>query len=186
MGRKYKRLQQAAARARDAGNEKKTTVAEATRPAGAMYKQGTVKDATNFDRTNEAMAEYVEVLLGPVALRAVRTLTRPVNKIGEKPKRKYCAVTPASAVGELPVVTEVSNKHNPINSKNNPVADAEDWRLLMNVYMEKYDNYMRDERQWKIDNGKIYNLVLQHCDHGLKEELKTLDRWRKTKTRWES
>ena len=33
----------------------------------------------------------------------------------------------------------------------------------------------------KIDNGEIYNLVLQHCDHGLKEELKTLNKWRKTK-----
>ena len=31
----------------------------------------------------------------------------------------------------------------------------------------------------KIDNGEIYNLVLQHCDHGLKEELKTLNKWRK-------
>ena len=55
MGKKYTRLQRAA-RARDLGNEKKMTVAEATGPAGATYKQGTAKDATNFDRTNEAMA----------------------------------------------------------------------------------------------------------------------------------
>ena len=60
------------------------------------------------------------------------------------------------------------------------MVDAEDWRLTMNVYMKEYVNYMRDERQWKVDNGKIYNLVLQHCDHGLKEELKTLDKWRQT------
>ena len=51
---------------------------------------------------------------------------------------------------------------------------------MINVCMKEYENYMRDERQWKVDNGKIYNLVLQHCDLGLKEELKTLDKWRKT------
>ena len=62
MGGKFKR-QQWAARARDSANEKKTTVAAATRPAGAMYKQGTAKDAANFDRTNEVMAEYVGVSL---------------------------------------------------------------------------------------------------------------------------
>ena len=84
MGEKYKRMQRAV-RARNSENEKKTTVAEATGPAGAMYKQGTTKDTSNFDRTNEAMAEYVGVLLGPVASRAVRTLTKPVNEIGAKP-----------------------------------------------------------------------------------------------------
>ena len=26
----------------------------------------------------------------------------------------------------------------------------------------------------------MYNLVLQHCNRRLKEELKTLDKWRKT------
>ena len=57
-------------------------------------------------------------------------------------------------------MTEVSNKYNTDNSKNDPVVDAEDWRLTMSVFMKEYDNYMRDERQWKIDNGKIYNLVL--------------------------
>ena len=51
----------------------------------------------------------------------------------------------------------------------------------MNVFMKEYNNYIRGEWQWKIDNGKHYNLVLQHCDHGLKEELKTRDRWRKIK-----
>ena len=35
-----------------------------------MYKQGTVKDAFNCDRTNEAMVEYVGVSLGPVTSRA--------------------------------------------------------------------------------------------------------------------
>ena len=63
-------------------------VAAATGPAGAMYKKGTAKDAANFDRTNETMAEYVGVFLGHVASRAVRTLTEPVKEIGEKPKRK--------------------------------------------------------------------------------------------------
>ena len=48
MGRKYKRLQ-AATQARGAGNEKKTTVTEATGPTGAMYKQGTTKDVANFN-----------------------------------------------------------------------------------------------------------------------------------------
>ena len=122
------------------------------------------------------MSVYVGVALGPVPLRAVRTLTKSVNKIGVKPERKYRFFSPAEAVGELPVVTEVLNKYNPDNSKNNPVVDTEDWRLTMDVYMKKYNNYTRDGRQWKIDNGKIYNLVLQHCDHGLKEGLKTLDR----------
>ena len=115
-----------------------------------------------------------------MASRAVRTLTKPVNKIGEKPGKNYRSVALAAASSELPVVTEVSYKYNPDNSKNNPVVDAEDWRLTINVYIKEYDNYMRDERQWKIDNEKIYNLVLQHCNHGLKKELKTLNRWRET------
>ena len=142
MGKKW---QKRAARARDSGNEKKTTVAEATGPAGAAYKQGTAKDAANFNRTNKAMTEYVEVSLGPVALRAFRSLTRPVNAIGEKPERKYRLVT-AGAAGEVPVVTEVLNKYNADNSKNDPVVDAEDWRLTMNVCMKEYKNYMRDKR----------------------------------------
>ena len=61
------------------------------------------------------MAEYVGVSLGPVASRAVRTLTRPVNVIGEKPERKYRLVT-AGAAGGVPVVTEVLNKYNADNS----------------------------------------------------------------------
>ena len=81
MGGKYKRLQRAA-RAHDSGNEKKTTVTEATEPAGATYKQGTVKDLVVFDRTNKAVAEYVGVSLGPVALRAVGT-PKPVKKSGQ-------------------------------------------------------------------------------------------------------
>ena len=56
------------------------------------------------------MVEFVGILLGPVASRAVRTLAKPVNKSGEKPERKYSSVAPAAAAGEPPVVTEVSNK----------------------------------------------------------------------------
>ena len=96
--------------------------------------------------------------------------------IREKPKRKYCSVAPSVVEGGIPVVTEVTHKYNVDNSKNNLVVDAEDWRLTMIVNMKEYDNYMRGERQWKVDDGKIYNLVLQHCDLGLKEELKTLDK----------
>ena len=99
MGGKYRERRHRAARARGSGNEKKTTVAEATGPARATYKQGTVKDAANSDRTTEAMAEYVGVSLGPVASRAVRTLTRPVHEIGVKPERKYRLVT-VGATGE--------------------------------------------------------------------------------------
>ena len=63
-------------------------------------------------------------------------------------------MVPARTAGELPVVTEVSNKYNPENSKNDPVVDTEDWRLTMNVYMKKYDNYKKYKRQWTIDDGK--------------------------------
>ena len=89
-----------------------------------MYKQGTAKDAANFGRTNEAMMKYAGVSLGPVASTAVRTPTKPVNKIGEKPERKYCSLAPTAAAGELPVVLEVSNKYNPNTDKNNPVVDV--------------------------------------------------------------
>jgi hypothetical protein len=99
---KFKRRHARGAGARDSGEDKKTTVAAATGPAGAMYKQGTAKDAANFDRTNEAMAEYVGVSLGPVASRAVRTLTKPMNKIGEKPERKYRSVAPPAVAGGAP------------------------------------------------------------------------------------
>ena len=62
--------------------------ATATGPAGALYNQGTVNDVVSFSRMNDAMAEYVGVLLGPVASKAVRILTRPVNTIGGKSARK--------------------------------------------------------------------------------------------------
>ena len=91
-----------------------------------MYKQGTVKDAANFNQTNDAMAEYVGVLLGPMAPKAVRTLTRPVNTIGEKPERKYRSVVPPSVEGGVPVATRVKNKYNADNSKSDPLVDAED------------------------------------------------------------
>ena len=64
MGGTFKRRQWAA-RALDSVNEKKTTVVTATGTAGAMYKQGTAKDTANFDRTHEAMVEYVGFLPGP-------------------------------------------------------------------------------------------------------------------------
>ena len=72
-------------------------VAASTGLAGAMYKQGAAKDAANSDIANEAMAEYVGVSLGPMALRAVRTLAKPVNEIGAKPERMYRLVAPAAA-----------------------------------------------------------------------------------------
>ena len=68
-----------------------------------------------------------------------------MNEIGAKSERNYRLVA-AAAAGEIPVVTEVVKKYNPNNSKTNPVVDVEDWRLTMNVYMKKYDNYIRDER----------------------------------------
>ena len=102
MGGKFKQ-QKRAARAHNLENGKKTTVAVATGPAEEMYKQGTTKDAVNFDRTNEAMAEYVGVSLGPLASRTDRILTKPVNEILTKPERKYRLVA-AVAVWELPVV----------------------------------------------------------------------------------
>ena len=66
------------------------------------------------------------------------------------------------------------------NSKNNSVVDAEDRRLTIDVYMKECENHLQDERQWEVDNGKIYNLVLYYCDQWLKEELKTLDKWKQT------
>ena len=119
----------------------------ATGLVGALYKQGTAKDAANFDGANGVMAEYVGVLLGPVASKAVRTLTRPVNTIREKPGRKYPLVAPQSVEGGVTVVIEVTNKYNADNSKNDLVVNTEDWRLTMNVYMKEYDNHMRDKRQ---------------------------------------
>ena len=48
----------------------------------------------------------------------------------------------------------------------------------MKVHTKKYENHRRDKRQWKVDDKKIYNLVPQLCDQVLKEELKTLYKWR--------
>ena len=50
----------------------------------------------------------------------------------------------AGAAGGVPFVTEVLNKYNANNSKSDPVVDAEDWRLTMNIYMKEYENYMRN------------------------------------------
>jgi hypothetical protein len=86
-----------------------------------------------------------------------------VSTIGEKPERKYQLVTPALAEGGLSPVTKVTNTYSADNNKNDQVRVTEDWRLIMNVYMRNDENHMRDERQWKIDNGTSYNLVLQHC-----------------------
>ena len=77
-------------------------------------------------------------------------------------------------------MTEVTNKCNAENNKNNLVVDTEDWHLTMNVYMRECENHMRDTRQQKVDTRKIYNLVLQHSNHGLNEELKTLNKRRTT------
>ena len=98
MGGKFKRRQQAV-RAHDSANEKKTTVVAARGPTGAMYTQGIAKDTANFYRTNQAMVEYVGILLGPVTSRVVRTLTKLVNEIWEKPKRMYHSVAPTAAAG---------------------------------------------------------------------------------------
>ena len=87
MGKKYSKDQ--GGRARDSGHKKKKTVTAATGPAGALYKQGTTTDTANFNQTYDTLAGYVGVLLGPVALKAVRTLTRPVNTVREKPERKF-------------------------------------------------------------------------------------------------
>ena len=76
-------------------------------------------------------------------------------------------------------MTEVINRYNTDSNTNIPVLDTEYWCLTMNLYMKEYENYMRDEQQWKVDDGKTYNLVLQHCN-GFKEELKMLDKWRHT------
>jgi hypothetical protein len=112
MGKKY-RLSQAAMAARsNSGDEKKKTLAAATGPAGVLFKQETAKDAANFDRTNDMMAEYVGFTLGPVASKAVRTLTRPVATIGEKPERKYQPVMVAPVEGGIPTIEEVTNRYN--------------------------------------------------------------------------
>ena len=52
---------------------------------------------------------------------------------------------------------------------------------MMNVYMKNYENHTRDKRQWKVDDGKIYNIVLQHCDKVLKENMRALNKWKETK-----
>ena len=75
---------------------------------------------------NDAMAEYNGVWLRPLALKAVRTLTRPVNMIEEKPERKYCLVAPPVVKVGISVATKVTNKYNADNSKNYPVVDVED------------------------------------------------------------
>ena len=59
---------------------------------------------------------------------------------------------------------------------------------MINVCMKEYENYMRDERQWKADTSKIYNLIFQHYNQGLKEELAMVgsgSRRRKIKTQWD-
>ena len=95
---------------RDLGKEKKKTVAAATGPVGALHKQGTVKAVANFDRTNDTIVEYVRFTLGPVASKAVRTLTRLVSTTWARPKRNYRLVAPPLVEGGLPVVMEVTIK----------------------------------------------------------------------------
>jgi hypothetical protein len=119
-----------------------------------MYKQGITKDATNVDQTNDAMVEYVRVLLGSVASKTISTLMRPVNTFKENPKRKYRLVAPLAIEGGISVVTEVTDKYKAHSSKNDLVVDADNWRLTMNLYMKEYNNHIGDERQWKVEDGK--------------------------------
>ena len=77
-------------------------------------------------------------------------------------------------------MTKATNRYNIDNNKNNLVVDAQDWYLEIHVYMKDYDKHTRDGRQWKINDSKIYNLVIQHFNQGLKEELKMLNRWSQT------
>ena len=64
------------------------------------------------------------------------------------------------------------------NDKHNAVVDTEDWCLTVNIYMKGYKTQTRDKRHCKVDNGKIYNLMLRQRHKGLKEELNMLDEWR--------
>ena len=142
----------------NSGDKTKKTVAAATGPTGALLKQGTATYAASFDQTNDVMTEYARVLLRPMASKGVRTLTRPMNTIREKPGKKFRSVAPPAVEGGIPVVTEVMNTYNFDNSKNDPVVDAEDWCLTMNVYMKENDNLMRDKQQWKADDGKMVTI----------------------------
>ena len=77
-------------------------VVATTGPAGVLYKKWTAKDAANFDGTNDTIAEYVGFMLGAVASKATRTLTRPMNTSGEKPKKKYRLVAQPLVEGGAP------------------------------------------------------------------------------------
>ena len=86
---------------------KNTTLETAKRPVGVLYKQGTVKDAVNFDQMNDMIVEYICFTLAPVVSKAIRTLTSPIGTLEEKPEQKYRLVTTSSITGRLPTVKGV-------------------------------------------------------------------------------
>ena len=69
-------------------------------------------------------------------------------------------VTAILVTRSLPTITEVTNRYNVDNSKNDLMVDTEYCRVLVNVYTKEYKNHMKDERQWKMENREIYNIVL--------------------------
>jgi hypothetical protein len=91
-----------------------------------LYKQGTVKDVTDFDRTNDTMLEYASFMLGPVTSKAVSILTRYIDMIEEKLKRKCQLLMAASADVGLSTATEVTHRYSMDNSKHYLVVDTED------------------------------------------------------------
>ena len=93
MGKKHLLKHVALATLPNLGDSKKMMTLIVIGPMGVLYKQGTTKDAANFDRMDDTLAEYAGFMLRPMASKVVRTLIRPVGIIKEKPKWKYRLVT---------------------------------------------------------------------------------------------
>ena len=111
MDQKHLRKKTAwATHAWNTGNNKKNTTVAAMGPEGVLYKQGTAKYAAKFNRTNDTMVECVGFMQGPEASKAVKTLTRPVGTIGDKPERRYQLVALTLVGGGLSTVSEMKNR----------------------------------------------------------------------------
>ena len=95
-------------------------------PAVALYVRGTAKDIANFDQTYDTMVEYFRFTLGHVARETVRTLTRHISQIDNKPKWKYrfAILTVSNEPGRT--LPKATHTYITDNSKNGLLIDTED------------------------------------------------------------
>ena len=49
--------------------------------------------------------------------------------------------------------------------------------MRIHTWKSDFDDFKRNERTWEENNGKMFNLLLQHCSPELESKLESMDEW---------